>query len=60
LRIRANFKLAPPAQRRVPHPKNGVKFRSFPAFLPGSGQKVEVTENKPLNPFYPVLEMHNV
>jgi len=28
------------------------------AFLPGSGQKVEVTQNKPLNPIYPVLELH--
>jgi hypothetical protein len=30
----------------------------FPAFLPGSGQKVEVIENTPLNPVYPVLELH--
>ena len=28
------------------------------AFLPGSGQKVEVIENTPLNPVYPVLELH--
>jgi hypothetical protein len=33
---------------------------NFRAFLPGSGQKVEIIENKPLNPFYPVLELHNV
>jgi hypothetical protein len=30
----------------------------FPAFLPGSGQKVEVVENTRLNPVYPVLELH--
>jgi hypothetical protein len=30
----------------------------LPAFLLGSGQKVEVTQNKPLNPLYPVLELH--
>ena len=28
------------------------------AFLPGSGQKVEVIENKRLNPVYPGLELH--
>jgi hypothetical protein len=35
-----------------------VSWCRFPAFLPGSGQKVEVIENTPLNPLYPVLELH--
>jgi hypothetical protein len=33
---------------------------NFQVVLPGSGQKVEVAENKPLNPSYPVLELHVV
>ena len=28
-------------------------LEALAALLPGSGQKVEVAENKPLNPFYP-------
>src|SRR6202167_1018912 len=31
---------------------------NFPTALPGSGQKVEVTENTRLNPVYPVLDLH--
>jgi pyrrolidone-carboxylate peptidase len=35
-----------------------ANFGQLATFLPGSGQKVEVTEKKRLNPVYPVLELH--
>jgi hypothetical protein len=40
-------------------PKKRANLRTVPTFLPGSGRKVEVAENKPLNPLYPVLELHD-
>jgi hypothetical protein len=36
----------------------GRGSRPLTTFLPGSGQKVEVTEKKRLNHVYPALEMH--
>jgi len=36
----------------------GRGSRPLTTFLPGSGQKVEVTEKKRLNPVYPGLELH--
>src|SRR6202046_3563843 len=50
---------APPGQRTA-LTENSREIRNFPAFLPGSGQKVEVIENKRLNPFYPGPQPHNV
>jgi hypothetical protein len=35
-----------------------ANFGQLATFLPGSGQKVEVIENKRLNPVYPGLELH--
>jgi hypothetical protein len=35
-----------------------ANFRRLTTFLPGSGRKVEVIENKRLNPVYPGLELH--
>lgn len=38
--------------------KNAWKLGNFLAILPGTASKVEVTENKGLNPLYPALELH--
>jgi hypothetical protein len=46
------------SESRSRAPISDANFRRQTAFLPGSGQKVEVTEKKRLNHVYPALEMH--
>jgi hypothetical protein len=41
-----------------PAPISDANFPQLTTFLPGSDQKVEVIENKRLNPVYPGLELH--
>jgi len=41
-----------------PNLKSAWKLANFLAFLPGTASKVEVTENKGLNPLYPALKLH--
>jgi hypothetical protein len=50
----------PARPQTPPATEKRAKLRDIPPFLPGSGPKVEVIENKPLNPVYPVLELHDV